>query len=720
MARKQQGTIPAAQPTVPQQSPRVWPARRHPTPRELDLVAETAAKTAAALAQTQRASEQRPTSPPAAPASSGGSTWFRTRRLRRPFYVAAGLAGAAETAHLLSRFTGDSWTRDPRFYVVDALVGLAAVVAARRLAPARWRLRAQLATFAAAAWLTWSISRGPVDWTSAFILASGTVAMSARYWQTTRLGYPTSPPTKPKRLPPQAVMRPSLPDRDDTAGNFMAHVARKGGALEGACLHSPEITDEYEKWIIAGVPGVHSVAIANANFERIVSGLRRRKIEVLIEESPSGDASEMLLTIVKRSPIQEAVPFDGPKWFTDETGKNGWVEPGWYADGRDRVKVPFRGPNSAYHCCIIGGQGSGKTELLNVLAISLLSSGQVMLWYLDGQHGTSSPQLRRHADWAPMGEDAAHVMLRALEKEVRRRERYMRRCNLHGIYPAPEYPHLVLIVDECHAVWDVAKYGALYIKRWENIARISRKLCISIIAATQHPSLDSFGGSDTLRSMLMQYSTLVLRTQSSVAKNILRISMDPSTLPILPGYGFIESNYPGVRSAPWRSDHVVGDPPEDGGESDADLWFLQYPSLALPESAAKKLSEEYEKRREIAAKEFERLVADEDDDEEYDDEDEPRYDSGGVSTGSGVVNPPAIPDSLVMGVVQVPAGVTGKAVDVYRAVAAGKSRAADIVAALEGKAVRSTVYRVLGELVEAGHLVKDEAGNYSTHSSREE
>lgn len=140
------------------------------------------------------------------------------------------------------------------------------------------------------------------------------------------------------------------------------------------------------------------------------------------------------------SPIKETVRVEKPQYF--RKGHNSWIEPGWYADGADRVKVPVYAENSARNLLAIGGQGSGKTGLLDSLGLSAMSSGHTVVWYCDGQGlgGKSSPFLSRHADWNLTGPDRTDVLLDSLEGVFAERKEIMEDLEVPGLTRRPSAP----------------------------------------------------------------------------------------------------------------------------------------------------------------------------------------------------------------------------------------------------------------------------------------
>ncbi|MEQ7125331.1 zonular occludens toxin domain-containing protein [Actinopolymorpha sp. B11F2] len=655
---------------------------------------------------------------------AGLSTAFRNRRQVMPHLHAAGLFVVNAMLQVFVWILhSDAWTRSVGFLgPLAGTVVVAFVVVACKVS-ARWRARAVVAVLAAGGWLMWAAEAG-ISWMTTGMLMCGYYLLAARWWKYCRHDYPDGPPASPA---PKPATKLSGPARDDIAGLWQAHVDCKNGALPGSYLHSQVIEEHREAWTVELMPGQQSLDKALANLDRIQTGLHRPQEELILEPHPSRDPAQLLLTVVTKSPIKDAVLFDGPQYFWDAEQEQGWIESGWYADGNGRVRVALYAPNSARHIMVFGGQGSGKTALMNSIAVSAKASGHTVIWYLDGQNGTSSPQLLRYADWAPTGSDAAEQMLEALEQIFAIRGLLMQAWRVSGLSPSPQLPGLVVFIDECHKVFDKTQPGM--VKRWVDLASMARKLCVSFVVATQHPELASFGDSDKLRSLLQEYTTLLLRTKSPVASNILRLQVDPSKLPTMPGYGYLiageESE--GVRSAPFRADFL------DDKSGDADAWFERFPGVPLDKPSAKAAGPEYHNRAAIKAErqqeldtKVEALMAGTDIDAETLAELFPTQREPGPGAETGVVDGPlelapvvAFPGTIpgpgqpiesTDADTSAPNGLTASQVAVYTAVAAGGARAAD-VASVAGLQLSQT-YKLLGELVDAGHIAKAGHGRF--------
>lgn len=483
---------------------------------------------------------------------------YRLRRHLRPLGAALAvsvLGGGAWVAHALA---GPQWaalgTAAVTFGTVAAVVGFA-----RGSLPERWRARLVLAGLAASVWVTVAAWRG-LDLTAGAALYAGTLALSARYWQTLRTPYPTGKPA------------PEQADRADTSviGMWLQNVGSTSGVLPGSYLTGERTTKVGAEYTIELVPGKHTLSDVLNALPRIGSGIGKWPHALVAEQTPDADdemPSRVRLTIVERSPVKETSFLEAARW---DCGYGGGILPiGPYVDGQGfapwRLWTP--GPSgydstdqdgSAWSGVIIAGTGSGKSELAQQLVAHACSTGLVTPWFIDPQGGVSSPALQAHADWYVNGADA-WTMLGAAERiiEARGVENVARgRESVRnggrpwtGFRPTTERPLLMIVIDEAHQILRTAKDGA----RLAASARMARKVGVLYVLISQVVDLSTFGGSDALRASVMAGNGVIMRTESRQTGTLMAgLEVDPMTLPKLPGYGYTTANGH-ARLAPFRT-----------------------------------------------------------------------------------------------------------------------------------------------------------------------
>lgn len=228
---------------------------------------------------------------------------------------------------------------------------------------------------------------------------------------------------------------------------------------------------------------------------------------------------------------------------------------------------------------MLGSKGSGKSRVLEIVALTAMACSPTVVFYVDGQNGASSPLLWENALWHA-GPDDAPQMLRSLLAIKDYRQLYNRKHKLTGFTPGPELPGVLVIVDECHKIFTDQTSA-----QWADLAREGRKLGIGVLAASQVTTLDAFGGgahADALRSSLVSSNGIALRTASKVQSSVFPgLSVDLMSLPKLPGFGYtVDDGDDQHRTAPFRNRWLIGDKqaahrdqPLPDGVHTAEAWF---------------------------------------------------------------------------------------------------------------------------------------------------
>ncbi|GLW64806.1 type VII secretion protein EccC [Actinomadura rubrobrunea] len=235
------------------------------------------------------------------------------------------------------------------------------------------------------------------------------------------------------------------------------------------------------------------------------------------------------------------------------------------------------------HGLCVGATGSGKSELLRTLVLSLALShppDQVSMVLVDYKGGaTFAPfeKLPHVAGVITNLEDDAGLIERAyasLSGEVQRRQQVLRDAgnianigdyNYQRVHHRPELPplpHLLVIIDE---------FGELltarpdFIELFLSIGRIGRSIGVHLLLSSQRIEGGKLRGLDTYLSY-----RIGLRTFSEEESRTVLDTPDAFHLPALPGFGYLKvdtSLYQrfkgGYVSGPYRGP-VVEEPKEAG------------------------------------------------------------------------------------------------------------------------------------------------------------
>lgn len=524
----------------------------------------------------------------------------------------------------------------------SALIGATVAILGRRTEgtwaeAAAWMREHPVRTIvtAAAAW-TWLVASLLLGFESAHLLATGGLwaflGLSAHWWRTHRIGY-------------EPLTRPAVPAgemAEHYAALWSEHLASKTGDFNGTTLTAHRPTKYGHAWDVKLRPGTRGLDALATQVDQISTSLGVAKKYISLSEHEADPDNPLLATlrITTDSPTKKAVGIDvgddgvprildTPVW-DPETGD---IAIGPYADGVGMHTWGLYRKNSLFGGYLFGAQGSGKSELLNLLVLGMRLTGHTTVWYLDGQNGTQRT-LMEAADWdASESALKRRMALEAAAIVVKIRGLTNKEKGAAGFTPTPERPGLVLILDESHeTINDFVRVPEPSKKEIEEgampdpgfgswtsvdlvnmITRIGRKVGVAVIAASQDTGLAAFGGNSTgrvIRGNLFTGNVGLMRSEDAIGAQIApKAAMSPTELPPGGGYGAAanETGQDGgisVRRAMWRA--AFRDD-EDPHGSFADLIAAAGPCLPLEPEAAYYIDElldgAYADRHEVTAEE---------------------------------------------------------------------------------------------------------------------
>ncbi|MFE1400337.1 hypothetical protein ACFW53_20590 [Nocardiopsis dassonvillei] len=488
---------------------------------------------------------------------------------------------------------------------------------------------------ASAAWW-WIFASLLVGFEAAHLLATTGLwvflGLSAHWWRTHRIGY------DPLTRPAIAVT--------DVASHYVAlwneHLASKAGDFQGTSLINYRPTQYGHAWDVKLRPGTRGLDALALQLDVISTALGIAKKYISFSEHETDADNPLLATLrlTTDSPTKKDVDIevgaDGvprilgtPVWDA-ETGD---IAIGPYADGVGTHTWGLYRKNSLLGGYLFGAQRSGKSELLNLLALGMRLSGHTTFWYLDGQGGTQ-PTLMRESDWdASESAFKRRLALEAAAIVVKVRGLTNKAAGAAGFTPTPERPGLVLFMDESHE--GIINYRRVEpptrkevangaqpdpgFGEWTNvelvnmITRIGRKVGVAIVAASQDTGLAAFGGESlgrVIRGNLFTANAALMRSEDAIGASIApKAAMSPTELPPGGGYGAAanETGQDGgvsTRRAMWRA--AFRDDQDPRG-SFADLIAAAGPCLSIEPEAAYYIDElldgAYARRHEVSAQE---------------------------------------------------------------------------------------------------------------------
>lgn len=598
----------------------------------------------------------------------------RTRRRlaaqARPHYLMAATASVGAAGAGLGSLVPDSGTAGLGVAMAGAAAAGIAAVARRATA------RQAAVGLGAAGWVGWVTAAG-LSWPAMAALAVGGYGASLRHWRRHRL------PDPPEWTPPAEVDELSPPRLWDR------HIAGSGGPLVDTRLSGETALRTGVRYDLELVPGRHALTDVRTALPKLRTGLRLRPgQDLVVEQHPTADEATVLLTIVRQSTVlTRPQPWPGNTY----AAAAGTIALGPYIDGEGTAVWLLHADQRLWSGFLTGATGSGKSRLMEGVALGAAAAGCVV-WFLDPQAGASSPFLADHCDWTGRGVDQVRDMLEAARavKDLRQAQNALH--GWEGWTPEQGRPGLLLVVDECHRVFEDPRCQAVATE----LAREGGKCGVAMVTASQVATLDVWGGggqADALRSSVTAGNTVLLRTKSNNTKSVMNAGgVDPTTFPRVPGYAYLLDDTGTRRSAPLRGYYL------DDATRDRAAAQVTWPELDPASAAAG--GGPYACRREQAAADRDALMA-----------------RIATLTGGRPVSAPISPAPAGLpGVPQFPAPpavqpVATTAVDaVAAALAGGATRPAELEA-VTGYG-ETSVRQALRELTETGRARRTGYGRY--------
>jgi len=290
------------------------------------------------------------------------------------------------------------------------------------------------------------------------------------------------------------------------------------------------------------------------------------------EEGDGGQAADALSLLQLPDP---AATGEQPPWRERSERDLLRVPLGVDDDGRPVVldlKEPAQLGMGPHGLCV-GATGSGKSELLRTLVLSLIATHppeQLSMVLVDYKGGATFAPFQGLPHVAGLitnlADDLALVerVHTSLAGEVQRRQQVLKDAGVsdivdHGLLRAtrPELaalPHLLVIVDE---------FGELltaepdFIELFLSIGRIGRSIGVHLLLSSQRIEGGKLKGLDTYLSY-----RLGLRTFSEAESRTVLDTPDAFALPALPGYGYLKVDTSTYRR--FKAAYVSGPVPTDG------------------------------------------------------------------------------------------------------------------------------------------------------------
>jgi hypothetical protein len=466
----------------------------------------------------------------------------RNRKQLLPHYITGVLVGLGAAIHTLA---AEAHTTAMAALVTLAVTGLSGAVAHRLLRKRQvllqsWAHWSALLGSAIALWMVIAVVVG-VNWAT-FAAALGLdYAFGARWWAYHRHPVPSGPmgllePAEPA-IEAQVIDESQLslyPRR------WRDNIGCPGGPLAGSQLIDGKVFEHGFEYVLKLARAKQDLDMVRSMMTKVATGLGHPAARLVVEDHEDFEDPALLrFRVVTVSPVAGDVYFRGPRFV------NGSIVLGPYVDGIGEALWRLYSEDSMWGGMVIGGTGSGKSRLIEVIALVALFTEMTYVIHVDGQDGASCPALWRKAAERYRSDEVDYLLARLKAMQIHRQRN--RPEDDGGFTPSREYPGILVVVDEAHVV--ITRQN---VDDWANLARQARKVGIAIIMGDQDGSLETFLKA-VLRGSLRAGNAAGLRTEErSHGQIVTNGKFNLHDLPKIPGFGHTLGD--GARHAPYRGE----------------------------------------------------------------------------------------------------------------------------------------------------------------------
>lgn len=463
----------------------------------------------------------------------------RNRAQLIPHYATGGLVAVAGAIH-------HAGTQAHALGAATLLTG--AVIATTGLAGYWWLKRRQqllagwdawtwAALTASFAWMVYAVAAG-VSWGSCTAVLAAEAALGARWWRRHRHPIPAeADPTDQDVNVDDSYIATVMQRWDESIGN-------QQGVLPGSTIANATRFEHGVEFLVTLVRGKQTLDTVRANIGMIASGLDHPSSRLVAEayEDDEGDERPSLvkLTIVAHSPIKDTVFFREVPSL-----RKGYLPVGPYSDGRGEASYRLYKGRRMLNGIVVGGTDSGKSRLIEQIALIAMRTGYTYVIHVDGMNGASCPALWGYAH-ERYGKNDVDTVLARLEAMQAYREGQLQQAAFRA---SPSYPGVLVIVDEFHRLLSTKDAQ----ERWANLAREVNKCGIGILGADQDATKKTWGDGP-LRASLQAGNCIGLRIKERSAGQIMDAGgFNLFNLPKRSGTGYVfDSDEAGAREAMYR------------------------------------------------------------------------------------------------------------------------------------------------------------------------
>ncbi|MFF3540037.1 hypothetical protein ACFYXP_39765 [Streptomyces sp. NPDC002466] len=248
----------------------------------------------------------------------------------------------------------------------------------------------------------------------------------------------------------------------------------------------------------------------------------------------TSDPTRAIVRVMDRNPLEDGMPI--PSLDALKASSGGYIPIGRYVTMAEVLIQLCEPGDGAKHMMIAGATGSGKSALIEVLALACHANGYALA-LADPKGNSFRKQTYDMAALHGFGIDGSMTVLRAVHAKLKQVQKDLEGTGENTFTHTPDRPLTVVVLDEASRLLNKnspVKDEAVAII--DDFASLGRALGFSLVLANQIVNLDQLGGSQAVRTNLIGGGTLVMLRTSSGQKHLADLPdefglVDPSQIP---------------------------------------------------------------------------------------------------------------------------------------------------------------------------------------------
>ncbi|WP_405425587.1 hypothetical protein [Streptomyces erythrochromogenes] len=300
--------------------------------------------------------------------------------------------------------------------------------------------------------------------------------------------------------------------------------------MPGTHLRDAQVDPATGGWVAWVVADDDVPALPVPDRKQLVGALRSSM--TLVDYQPhASDPRRGKIRIMDRNPLEDGVPFPGPRVLEPSAG--GYIAIGRGISGRVARLQLFDPVLGAQHVFIAGVTGSGKGGAVQIIALAAHLAGTAII-YADPK-GSSNPDVADMAAYSATGPDSIKA-LRVAYALLQHRVAESARLGRKNFKATLDCPWVMVIVDETHMITDSStEEGKEAVLILDKIAALGRNLGMTLLIVNQAVNADKLGGSTALRTNVIQGGAMVMLRTDSAQSNLVTVDgfegIDPGAIP---------------------------------------------------------------------------------------------------------------------------------------------------------------------------------------------